>query len=99
MKERILSYLEKNARIPHEDIATMLGISVDEVKKIVAECFAQVSYKNNRKLDKDLERLAAAPTDSVRYAFFHDKVFGEEESIAYKSKHPGINIVKLASLK
>ncbi len=38
MKERILSYLEKNARFSHEDIATMLGISVDEVKRIVAEC-------------------------------------------------------------
>lgn len=38
MKERILSYLEKNARVSHEDLATMLGISVDEVKKIIAEC-------------------------------------------------------------
>ena len=46
MKERILSYLEKNARIPHEDIATMLGISVDEVKKIVAECEADGTILN-----------------------------------------------------
>lgn len=38
MKERILSYLEKNARVSHEDLATMLGISVDEVKKIISEC-------------------------------------------------------------
>ena len=40
MKERILSYLEKDALITCEDMATMLGVSADEVKKIIDECVA-----------------------------------------------------------
>ena len=38
MKERILSYLEKDARITPADIATMLGVTEKEVKDIIAEC-------------------------------------------------------------
>ena len=38
MKERILAYLEKDARTSHSDIATMLGIAEKEVDEIVAEC-------------------------------------------------------------
>ncbi|MBQ4316791.1 MAG: Lrp/AsnC family transcriptional regulator, partial [Clostridia bacterium] len=38
MKERILSYLEKDARIAPADIATMLGITEKEVKDIIEEC-------------------------------------------------------------
>ena len=41
MKERILAYLEKDARISHADIATMLGITEAEVDKTVAECEAE----------------------------------------------------------
>ncbi len=40
MKERILAYLEKDARISHADLATMLGITEAEVAKIIAECEA-----------------------------------------------------------
>ena len=40
MKQRILDYLEKDARITHRDIATMLGITEAEVSAIVAECEA-----------------------------------------------------------
>ncbi len=50
MKERILSYLEKNARISHEDIATMLGISVQEVSEIVADCERDGTIINYRTL-------------------------------------------------
>lgn len=38
MKERILEYLEKDARMSHADIATMLGITEEEVAKTVSEC-------------------------------------------------------------
>ncbi len=47
MKERILAYLEKDARISHADLATMLGITEAEVSKIIAECEADgtiISY-------------------------------------------------------
>ena len=40
MKERILAYLEKDARITHSDIATLLGITEAEVSAIIAECEA-----------------------------------------------------------
>ena len=40
MKERILSYLEKDALMSCEDIATMLETNVDDVKKIIDECVA-----------------------------------------------------------
>ncbi len=40
MKERILAYLEKDARTSHAEIATMLGITEAEVSAIVAECEA-----------------------------------------------------------
>jgi len=46
MKERILAYLEKDARISHADIATMLGITVAEVSAIVAECEADGTIMN-----------------------------------------------------
>ncbi len=55
MKERILSYLEKDARASHEDIATMLGTSVEEVKRIIAECEADgtiVTYRTVVDWDK-----------------------------------------------
>lgn len=40
MKERILAYLEKDARTSHAEIATMLGITESEVSAVVAECEA-----------------------------------------------------------
>ncbi len=46
MKERILSYLEQNARMSHGDIATMLGISEAEVSEIVKECEADGTIMN-----------------------------------------------------
>ena len=41
MKERILAYLEKDARMTPADIATMLGANEEEVKKIIEECEAE----------------------------------------------------------
>ncbi len=55
MKERILSYLEKDARTSHTDIATMLGITVEEVERIIAECEADgtiVTYRTVVDWDK-----------------------------------------------
>ena len=40
MKERILAYLEKDARTSHAEVATMLGITESEVSSVVAECEA-----------------------------------------------------------
>ncbi len=46
MKERILAFLEKDARTTHADIATMLGITEAEVSAIVAECEADGTIMN-----------------------------------------------------
>ena len=67
--------------------------------EIVAECFAQVSFKNNKKLDKDLEKLNSVTCDVIRYEFFYDKVFNEDNYKAYKNKYPEINIIKFETLK
>ena len=67
--------------------------------EIVAECFAQVSYKNNKKLDKDLEKLNSVTYDAICYEFFYDKVFNEDNYKAYKNKYPEINIIKFEALK
>ncbi|MBR6562319.1 MAG: Lrp/AsnC family transcriptional regulator [Clostridia bacterium] len=48
MKERILAYLEKDARTTHADIATMLGISEQEVRDIIAECEADGTIMSYR---------------------------------------------------
>ncbi len=48
MKERILAYLEKDARMSHADIATMLGITEKEVYETVAECEANGTILNYR---------------------------------------------------
>lgn len=50
MKERILAFLEKDARITHSDIATMLGITEKEVSDIVAECEADGTIMSYRTL-------------------------------------------------
>ena len=67
--------------------------------EIVAECFAQVSFKNNKKLDKDLEKLNSVTGNAIRYEFFYDRVFNEDNYIAYKNKYPEINIIKFETLK
>jgi DNA-binding Lrp family transcriptional regulator len=48
MKERILAYLEKDARTSHADIATMLGITEQEVSAIIAECEADGTISSYR---------------------------------------------------
>ena len=45
MKERILAYLESDAHLSHKDIATMLGITEQEVDRVVAECEADGTIK------------------------------------------------------
>ena len=67
--------------------------------KIVAECFAQVNFKNNKKLDNDLEKLNSVTRDVICYEFFYDKVFNEDNYKAYKNKYPEINIIKFEALK
>ena len=67
--------------------------------EIVAECFAQVSYKNNKKLDKDLEKLSSITCETIRYEFFYDRAFNTDNYIAYKTKYPEINIIKFETLK
>ena len=55
MKERILTYLEQNARMPLADIATMLGCTEAEVEAIVKECEADgtiLGYKTIVNWDK-----------------------------------------------
>ena len=55
MKERILTYLEQNARMSFADIATMLGCTEAEVEAIVKECEADgtiLGYKTIVNWDK-----------------------------------------------
>lgn len=86
------SFVARFGNIAGNDIESTDG-------KIVAECFAQVSYKNNKKLEKDLVKLNSAASNSVCYEFFYDKVFTEEVHLSFKSKYPKINIVKFETLK
>ena len=67
--------------------------------EIIAECFAQVSYKNNKKLDKDLEKLSSITCETIRYEFFYDRAFNTDNYIAYKTKYSEINIIKFETLK
>lgn len=67
--------------------------------EILAECFAQVSYKNNKKLEKDLEKLHSVSDNAVCYEFFYDKVFNEKHYLKYKKQYPKINIVKFETTK
>ncbi len=48
MKERILSYLENNARISCADIATMLGITEKEVAETIGDCERDGTIKTYR---------------------------------------------------
>ncbi|MBR4278727.1 MAG: Lrp/AsnC family transcriptional regulator, partial [Clostridia bacterium] len=73
MKERILAYLEKDARTTPADIATMLGITEQEVKSVIAECEADgtiMSYRTMVNWDKagktDVSALIELKTIPVR---------------------------------
>lgn len=67
--------------------------------RVVAECFAAVSYRNNQKLYKDLKKLDLVKCDVSCYEFFYDKAFDHKDYALYGTKFPGIQIVKFESLK
>lgn len=48
MKEKMLEYLENDARIPHSELATMLGTTETEVEKTIAECEADKTILSYR---------------------------------------------------
>ena len=48
MKEKILAYLESDARLSHADIATLVGATENEVDSVVAECEADGTIKSYR---------------------------------------------------
>ena len=64
---------------------------------IICECFAATSYKNNKKLATDLERLNNVDANH-KYEFFYDKEFGEKQKMIYQEKYPQIQIVKFEEL-
>ena len=86
------SFVARFGNIAGYDIESIDG-------EIVAECFAQVSYKNNKKLDKDLEKLNSITRCAIRYEFFYDRDFNADNYTAYKIKYPEINIIKFETLK
>ena len=99
---KALEYLfeEHSNRLFVARFGNISGFDIESTDgKIVAECFAQVNYRNNKKLDKDLEKLSSIACDVMCYEFFYDKVFTQENYLSYKSKYPQINIVKFISLK
>ena len=67
--------------------------------EVVAECFAAVNFRNNQKLDKDLEKLDSVNRNVSCYEFFYDKVFEHKDYALYETKFPGIQIVKFENLK
>ena len=67
--------------------------------EVIAECFAAVNFRNNQKLDKDLEKLDSVNRNVSCYEFFYDKVFEHKDYALYKTKFPGIQIVKFENLK
>ena len=86
------SFVARFGNIAGYDIESIDG-------EIVAECFAQVSYKNNKKLDKALEKLYSITCCAIRYEFFFDRDFNADNYTAYKIKYPEINIIKFETLK
>lgn len=77
--------------IPGYDIESVDGT-------IIAECFAATSYKSNGKLTADLKRLNANNTACIKYEFFYDKEFKEEQKQLYKEKYPTVTIVKFSKM-
>ena len=86
------SFVARFGNIAGNDIESTDG-------KIVAECFAQVSYKNNKKLEKDLVKLNSAASNSVCYEFFYDKEFSDSHKMYYQKKYPDVKIVKFYDIR
>lgn len=68
---------------------------VSEDASIIAECFAATSYRSNRKLSKDLERLSRNKDAAHKYVFFYDMEFTEQHKPYYVKKYPDIVIQKI----
>ena len=65
---------------------------------IIAECFAATSYKSNGKLTADLKRLNENKTALVKYEFFYDKEFKDEQKPFYNEKYPTVTIIKFSKI-
>ena len=85
------SFILRFGNIPGHDIEATDG-------SILAECFAQVSYRNNAKLTKDLKKLESA-THATRYVFFYDQEYTAKNHKMYQKKYPDIHIIKFDNVK
>lgn len=65
---------------------------------VICECFAASSYRSNKKLTLDLERLKENSTAEHKYEIFYDEVFTSEHQNYYANKYPDITIIKLEKL-
>ena len=86
------SFLARFGNIAGYDVESTDG-------EVIAECFAAVNFRNNQKLDKDLEKLDSVNRNVSCYEFFYDKVFEHKDYALYETKFPGIQIVKFENLK
>ena len=98
MKRKILSLLEKNARISNADIAAVVGITESEVARLVGEMEADGIIKGY-KCVVDRERLE---DDGMVSAIIELKVtpqaeFGFEDVAMEISRYPEVESVSLMS--
>lgn len=81
------------------NLGNVSGYDIESVDgKIIADCFAATSYRSNRKLTKDLKRLAENECAEHRYEFFYDTEFTEEHNLYYKKAYPQIEIIKFSEI-
>ncbi len=73
------------------------GYDIESIDgEIIAECFAATSYRSNGKLNADLKRLHQNETASIKYEFFYDKDFSNNQKEYYEKKYSGIEIIKFS---
>jgi hypothetical protein len=80
-------------------LGNISGFDIESTdKEIIAECFAQVNFRNNNKLCDDLEKLNSNSEKMICYEFFYDKKFNDHNHSFYKAKYPKIHIIKFDNL-
>lgn len=72
------------------------GTDVESIDgSVIAECFATVTAFNNRKLQKDCEKLKEYDAAIDRYIFFYSREDTEEKIESYAQKNREITFVRI----
>ena len=62
---------------------------------VIAECFATVTAFNNRKIQKDCEKLKGYDSTVDRYIFFYSREDTEEKIESYAQKNREITFIRI----